>query len=75
MGTCRSLIVQANDTNESYFSILSEENASVLRQLIKQQIHKLNVVWSFEWFQYIKNYPENDWDYNQMCGNPNVTWE
>ena len=58
-----------------YFISLSNENASVLFQQIKQQINKLNVDWSFEWFEYIRNHPDKSWDYESMCGNPNVTWE
>ena len=58
-----------------YFSILSEENATVLRQQIKQQANKVKVDWSFKWFKYIKDHPEQPWNYKSMCSNPNVTWE
>ena len=58
-----------------YFISLSNENASVLFQQIKQQIYKLKVTKSFEWFEYIRNHSDKPWDYDAMCANPNVTWE
>ena len=42
---------------------------------MKQQIKQLKVIESFEWFKYIENHPEKSWNYDEMCGNPNVTWE
>ena len=67
----------------SYFVNLLEENVIVLHQLIKHQTHKLKVAESFEWFKYIKNHPEKNWnydlmcsnDYDFMCENPNITWD
>ena len=47
----------------SYFKILSEENASVILQQIKQKAYNLKVEESFEWFEYIKNHPNKGWNY------------
>ena len=29
--------------------------------------------WSEKWFQYIKNNPNKDWNYNLLCLNSNIT--
>ena len=43
----------------SYFTMLSKDNSSDLFQKLKQQIKKLKIDWSFEWFEYIKNHSDN----------------
>ena len=58
-----------------YFKRLSQENVSVLCEQFKEKINKMKINWSFEWFQYIKDHQDKDWDYNLMCANLNVTWE
>ena len=30
---------------------------------------------SKEWFQYIKDHPNKNWDYSVLSHNPNITWE
>ena len=47
--------------------LIKEEKGSLYEEIKRE--------WYFHWFQYIKDNPNEDWDYDGLSENPNITWE
>ena len=60
---------------KNYYETIDIINAKILKIIMNQKEHNLRVEWGAIWFQYILDHPEKDWNYEVLCGNPNVTWE
>ena len=37
--------------------------------------NKLEQKWLTEWFKFIKEHPDKDWDWDIISQNPNITWD
>ena len=43
--------------------------------LYKKTIQTMSSYEESNWFDYIKNNPDKQWNYHQLSRNPNVTWD
>ena len=67
--------IRNRDIVDLYLNSNEQMDITVFKQILKQEIHDLNVQWSFYWFKYILDHNTKKWNFRLLCDNPNVTWE